>query len=434
LQALHSSIKQPLQKSRKKKKRINPLGVNEGRQRKYRICRVSTVPWLFHTLLLEQLRSIVLQGGDLTLVSSPEKELWKTAADIGAKAYGIPMERAPSPISDLRSFFHLWRFLRRQNFNIVHSTSPKAGFLSAIASALARVPVRLHTFTGQPWVEMSGWRRCIAWACDRITALLATKVYADSASQKKFLIDENVVQAQKIEVIGHGSIAGVDLRRFSPKKWGGDRRNKTRSESGIPSKALVIVFIGRVTQDKGIVELVTAFSKLAKRNHYLHLMLVGPLEPERDPLPPQVLLTIKNHPRIHALGFSHSPEKFLGAADIFCLPSYREGFGSVAIEAAAMGLPVVVTRIVGLVDAVEADVTARLVPPKDAAALAMALKELAESPELRARLGSAGRRRAAKLFNASKVNTAVIRKYLKIWEETCSRKTFCWLKKTYLGL
>lgn len=382
--------------------------------RRLRLCRISAVPWIFHTLLREQLRTAVAQGFDLTLVSSPESELDEIASDIGANKHSIFMERAPSPIADLCSLFRLWRFLKREKFDIVHSTTPKGGLLSAIASTMARVPVRLHTFTGQPWVELAGWRRGIPRACDQITALLATKVYADSASQKKFLINEGVVQAEKIEVIGPGSISGVDLHRFSFKKWGGDRRTQTRSEAGIPTEALVIVFVGRVTRDKGIVELVTAFSQLAKGNPRLHLMLVGPLEPERDPLPPKVLETIKNHPHIHAVGFTPAPEKFLGAADIFCLPSYREGFGSVVIEAAALGLPAVVTRIIGLVDAVEEDVTARMVPPKDVAALAKALKELAESHDLRASLGAAGRRRVAKYFDASLINKSVTLEYFNI--------------------
>ena len=388
--------------------------VNNNIRPQLRICRVSTVPWIFHTLLREQLRTIIALGCEVTLVATPNNELSETADDLGAKARGLYIKRAPSPFSDMCSLFHLWRFLRSEKFNIVHSTSPKAGLLTAIASTMARVPVRLHTFTGQPWVELVGWRRRVPRFCDRLTAMLATQVYADSPSQRDFLIAEGLVPPEKILVVGSGSIAGVDLRRFSRTTWSEDMTRKTRGELGIPDNATVIVFVGRVTRDKGVVELISAFNELAASNSGLHLVLVGPLEPERDPLPAPALDLMQRHDRIHAIGFAPTPEKYLAAADIFCLPSYREGFGTVAVEAAALGLPTVVTEIVGLVDAVESGVTGLTVPPKDVAALAAALRELAGSVGRRAALGEAGRQRVHRLFDAAIINRGVVAEYFRL--------------------
>ena len=169
------------------------------------------------------------------------------------------MERQPAPLADLRSLVKVARFLLQNRFDIVHSSTPKAGLLTALAGMLARVPVRVHTFTGQPWVELAGLKRRIPRECDRITAKLATQCYADSHSQRDFLIAEGLVAPGKIAVIGAGSISGVDLQRFSLATWGGNTARQTRRELGIPSEALVVVFVGRVTKDKGIVELMAAF-------------------------------------------------------------------------------------------------------------------------------------------------------------------------------
>jgi glycosyltransferase involved in cell wall biosynthesis len=379
-----------------------------------RLCRIATVPWTFHTMLRDQLRHIVSDGIDLTLMSSPGPELRAVASEAGAASVEMAMRREPAPASDLLSLFRLTNFLRRNRFDIVHSSSPKAGLLTALAGAFTRVPVRLHTFTGQPWVELSGLRRRIPRECDRITARWMTHTHADSPSQRDFLISEGLVAPDRISVVGAGSIAGVDLTRFSPEALGGGAAARTRCELGIPEGAPVIIFVGRVTRQKGIVELVEAFTILSRACADLHLVLVGPLEPERDPLPPATLDTLAQTPRIHAVGFSAVPEKYLAAADIFCLPSYREGFGSVAVEAAALRLPSVVTRVTGLVDAVVDGVTGLIVPPKDVESLAGALKTLLASKDLRSSLGNAGRERVVRNFDSCLINRALVSEYRRL--------------------
>ena len=365
-------------------------------------------------VLREQLRRVMARGIELTLVSSPGPDLDTLARGIGARAVGIAMKRQPAPLADLRSLLRLTRFLAWNRFDVVHSSTPKAGLLTAWAGMLARVPVRIHTFTGQPWVELAGWKRRIPRECDRVTARLATHCYADSPSQRDFLIAEGLVAPGKISVIGTGSICGVDLQRFSLTTWGGETARQTRRELGIPNDALVVIFVGRVTKDKGIVELLAAFETMAKGNPAAHLLLVGPFEPERDPLPNETLERLKNHPRVHGLGFSDTPEKYLAAADIFCLPSYREGFPTVVIQAGAMELPAVVTRATGSVDTVVEGVTGLFVPLKNADSLAEALRTLADSKELRQSLGQAARRRVVENFDARVINEAVVAEYFRL--------------------
>lgn len=375
-----------------------------------RICRVVTVPMTFETLLRDQVRRIVAGGLELTLVCSPGDGMDAFARAAGARYMPLPMARQMSPARDAASLGALTRLLRKERFDLVHSSTPKAGLLTALAGRLSGTPLRLHTFTGQPWVELTGAMRVAAREADRTIGRLDTHLYADSRSQREFLVAQGIARADRLAVVADGSISGVDLRRFDPAALA-PARAAVRTALGIPPGARVVVFVGRLTRDKGARELVEAFLAAGASRPDLELLLVGPLEPERDPLPPDTLEAIADHPRIHAVGFSAEPERYLAAADLFCLPSYREGFGSVAIEAGALGLPVIATRVTGLVDAVVDGETGRLVPAKDAAALAAAMADLLDDDALRRRLGEAGRRRAVAGFDAEIVDAAVVAEY-----------------------
>jgi glycosyltransferase involved in cell wall biosynthesis len=175
-----------------------------------------------------------------------------------------------------------------------------------------------------------------------------------------------------------------------------------------------VLFVGRLTKDKGIIELVSAFRMLQVDRKDVELILVGPFEPERDPLPRETLDELSNNPRIHVFGFSHEPAMYMGVADVFCLPSYREGFGSAVIEAAAMGMPAVVSRVVGLVDAVVDGKTGLLVPPKEIDALRRALMKLLSEPETRYRMGRAARERAVAEFDSGIINRLVVEEYRRL--------------------
>lgn len=379
-----------------------------------RLCRIVTVPQTFQGLLREQLRWIVENDIDLTLVSSPGQQFEQVLQGVKAKAERIVMARRIAPLADFLALFKFLKFLSRSGFDIVHTSTPKAGFLGAVAGALAKIPIRIHTFTGQPWVELTGLKRRIPRECDRIIGKLVTHCYADSPSQREFLVSEGLVQPDKISVLGAGSISGVDLERFSARRWGGNIAQQTRRELGIGACATVITFVGRVTKDKGIVELVTAFETMAEQDSNLYLLLVGPFEPDLDPLPREILHRLRAHKRICIVGFSATPEKFLAAADIFCLPSYREGFGSVVIEAAALGVPAVVTRVTGLVDAVVDGVTGLVVPPKNVSSLVQALQTLIRERQLRCALGCAAKQRAIKDFDSKLINQLVVTEYLRL--------------------
>ncbi len=382
--------------------------------RPIRICRVVTVPVTFGTLLREQLRYIAQQGMDITLVSSPGPVLEEVAKSLRLSCHPVPMVRKPEPGRDFLSLLALTKLFRHQRFSIVHSSTPKAGLLAVLAGALAQVPIRIHTFTGQVWMGMQGLPRRIMRRCDWLIGHLNTYCYADSASQRDFLVNEGLVAPSRISVLGAGSISGVNLERFSPKVFGGDRAATSRRELGLSEESLVILFVGRLTKDKGIRELVSAFRMVQRDGKDVELVLVGPFEPERDPLPGETLYELSCNPRIHVVGFSYEPEKYIAGADVFCLPSYREGFGSVVIEAAAMGVPAVVSRVVGLVDAVVDGQTGLLVPPKEVDALTGALMKMLSSSEIRHQMGRAARERAVRDFDSRIINRLVVEEYKKL--------------------
>ena len=370
-----------------------------------KICRVATVPFFLYNHLRGQIAATVEAGHEVVLISGGGEEAEWLKAIPGIRFHEIEIPRKISPFRDLSALWQLYLFFRKEQFDIVHSTTPKAGMLCSIAAHFAKVPLRLHTFTGQAWMELGGMIRLIAKAGDWLTARLNTLCYADSPSQMDFIVSEGIASKEKIRVLGSGSLAGVDLSRFDAGKWAGSKE-ATRKNLGIPEGNRIISFIGRITKDKGIGELLDAFEKI--RNPGCTLLLIGPGEakdgsfigPERG-----------DDPEIRFIGYSPEPERYLAVTDIFCLPSYREGFGNVVIEAAAMGIPSVGTDITGLRDAIVDGYTGLLVPPKDAVALAKALELLLKDDGMRKRMGHEAQIRVRREFSAEKVNRAVLEEY-----------------------
>lgn len=385
-------------------------------RRRLRICRIATVPFFLLHHLGTQIRTAAEAGHEVLLVASPGPE-WEALRAIPAvRCFEIEIARDMEPLSDLRALASLLRLLRREQPHVVHSTTPKAGLLAAVAGRLAGVPLRLHTFTGQPWAELHGWKRRLAKAADRLIVALCTRCYADSPSQCEFMQAEGIAPPGAVQVLGTGSLAGVDPAVFDPER-NAAAGQALRARLGIGPGAKVIVFLGRVTRDKGVAELVEAFGRLRMRMPDLRLLLVGPLEQARDPLSAPVVEAIAGNPGIHAAGYQARPEQWLAAADLLCLPSYREGFGNVVIEAAAMGIPAVGTRIPGLCDAIVDGVTGILVSPKDPAALEVALGELLSDDVRRRAMGAAARSRALREFGAARVNALVLAEYAALADE-----------------
>ncbi len=384
-----------------------------------RVCRVVNVASMVSVVLWEQFAYLRDAGFDLTLVADANSEFEDAARRLGVRAVGIPMKRQPSPRRDLASLAAMTSFMRSQRFDIVHSVEPKAGLLAMLSAWLLRVPVRMHTYTGQVWVELTGWWRESARASDWVIGHTGTQLLADSRSGAAFLVSHGIVDRRKIAVLGSGSISGIDLGRFRPGRQEPDAR-ACRSSLGISDDARVVLFVGRVVEDKGIRELLVAFERIAASDPDAHLVVVGPLEPERAPLPPALLARLTGTSRVHYVG-RQDPASFFRASDVFCLPSYREGFPTVVLEAAACGVPTVASEIVGNVDAVVNGETGLLVPAKRSEPLAEALRRVTRDRVTRRRLGDAARERVLHDFDSRIVNASLADLYVAEVERAANR-------------
>jgi glycosyltransferase involved in cell wall biosynthesis len=371
--------------------------------------------------LRSQIVATIAAGHSVTLVCSDGLEIASLQDIAGIRIKLIEIPRSISLWKDLFALWALIVFFRANDFDVVHSTTPKAGLLSMVAAWLARVPVRLHTFTGQPWMVASGFKRTVVKSADCLTARLSSMNYTDSSSQAKFLVDEGVANRDKVKTLGAGSLAGIDCRRFDPQRWG-LVAPQMRNQLGLSVAEKVLIFVGRLTGDKGVVELVTAFEKLQELGYSYKLLLVGPFEAELDPLPEHTLRAIRCNTGILSVGYVNEPERYLAISDVLCLPSYREGFGTVVLEAAAMGVPTVGSDIVGIRDAIVDNETGILIPVKDVNALVRELARLMENDVLREEMGSLARQRCLQNFDSLLINRHVIDEYALRWFDIAGTK------------
>jgi glycosyltransferase involved in cell wall biosynthesis len=323
---------------------------------------------------------------------------------IAAELIAAPIARPIAPIADLRALAQLTRLFRRRHFDVVHSFTPKAGLIAMLAGRMAGVPRRLHTFTGQVWANRRGPMRGVLKTADRLIANSATHVLADSRSQRDFLVAQGIVHAGKASVLGRGSISGVDPDRFHPDAA---KRGQVRAALGIPEAATVFLYLGRLKRDKGVLDLARAFALCS--DSQARLLLVGP---DEDGLEQQIRgLAGTSAARVHCVPYTDRPQEYFAAADIFCLPSYREGFGTTIVEAAAAGVPAIGSRIYGITDAIVEGETGLLFEAGNVQQLARSMHTLAGDKTLRGCMGEEAMKRAVRDFSSAIVTAALLQYY-----------------------
>ncbi|WP_310355737.1 glycosyltransferase [Pseudomonas brassicacearum] len=335
---------------------------------------------------------------DITLITSGDSEDVKELMFPNVNYISLDIPRRISIGRDVLCLFFLVRHLRLAAYDCIFTLMPKSGLIGMLAGFMARTAVRVHIFTGQVWVTKSGLFRYFLKLLDKLLALSSTHLLSDSHSQKQFLIDGGITKESKIQVLGHGSISGVDTSRFTRIA---DARHLLREKLGIDESALVFLFLGRVSREKGVLDLARAFERLANEDATVHLLIIGPDDDDVD----NELRTILSGSdgRYHRQGFTDTPELWMSASDIFCLPSYREGFGLAVVEAASVGLPAIVSRIYGLTDAVKDGVTGVFHLPGDVSGLYSCMKLLNGDPSFRLLLAQQARTRVADFFSQAYV-------------------------------
>lgn len=287
------------------------------------------------------------------------------------KAIKLVIRREPSILDDCISLVKLVRIFKVERYDIVHTFTPKTGFVGQIAATLSGVKLRFHTFTGQVWATQVGIKRFFLKSLDRLTATLATAVLVDSPSQKSFLIKNKVTSPNRSTVLGQGSISGVNLSKF---QFSQKKRESIRKALKLNNDEFIFLYAGRLKIDKGIPELLSAFKSVSKRVSCT-LLIVGADEDKLLPL-------IHGTDKVIFCGFSDDISAYFSTADLLCLPSHREGFGNVVVEAAACKLPALASRIYGLSDAIVDNVTGALHKVKDVADIELKMLKLCQDKSL----------------------------------------------------
>lgn len=373
-----------------------------------RLVHVVTVP-LTLRFLRGQLEFMEQRGFEVQVVSSPGPLLDEFREATGVPAHAVPLSRSVDPKADLKSFISLSRLFRRLRPDIVHSHTPKAGLIGMMAARATGVPVRVYHMRGLPYLTAEGTMQKVLWSTESTSCALAHRVIAVSESLAAAARSARFVGSSRIRVVGKGSSNGVDARgRFDPEHAAS--KAIARERFGLPADGEVVTFVGRLVRDKGIAELVAAWRVLAPAFPTATLLLVGPFE-ERDGLSAQVQRELQSAPRVVHIPFTEDTPTVYASSDVVVLPTYREGFPNVPLEAASMRLPVVTTDAVGARDSVEDFQTGRVVPVRDVAALEGAISAYLKDADLRESHGGAGRARVLASFRPEPIWEGFAREY-----------------------
>lgn len=336
----------------------------------YKICYVVTIPLTIESFFIPQLKYLAANGFDVTVVCSNDSNLQEKLGEC-IRFHPIDIPRGISVGGSIYALKALTHFFKKEKFDLIQYSTPNAAFYSSIAAKKADCKVRNYHLMGLRYLGASGIGRMILKTLEKITCHYSTSIECVSKSNMEMGIKEGLFPPEKVTVVWNGSSGGVDLSKFDYSKrdqW----RKEVRAELGYTDNDFVYGFVGRVTRDKGINELLQAFFSLDDDSK---LLLTGSMEGENT-LDASLLEKAREHPNIQFHGAVTDVERYFAAIDILILPSYREGFGNVVIEAGAVGTPAIVSGIPGPTDAIDRNKTALVVPAKDAKALSESMRKI----------------------------------------------------------
>lgn len=342
-------------------------------------------------VLTGRLRALRESGFRVTLISSPGPILERLSRTEGVDVIAIPQERAVALLADLLSLIRLWRLLHTLRPDIAEFSTPKAGLLGMLAATVARIPHRVYLLRGLKLESERGLKRLLLQATERIAAACAHTVLCNSPSLREQAIALHLAPKEKLQILGSGSSRGVDVEMFH----GGP--TTVRARFGIPADAHVLGFVGRFTRDKGIPALIDAFDLILETAPRAYLLMVGWFDKAEDAIDANLRRRIASHPRIVCSGFVADAAPYYRAMNLLILPTLREGFPNVVLEASASGIPVLTTHSTGARDSIAPGETGLLIRG-DAASIAEAALKLLRNSELCRRMGAAGRKHVTEQF------------------------------------
>jgi len=339
---------------------------------------LTTVPLSLATLIKGQPKYLS-QFFDITLISSSDSVISDIEAYEGVKVYTVDMTREITPFQDLKALFKIFLYLSQNRPDIIYSFTPKAGLLGMIASYFARVPVRVHNIVGMPLIEASGNKKRLLKVIEKITYFFSTNLFCNSHGLKEY-IQKNLTK-KNVKVVGNGSINGIDTELFRD-TFTQTQKDELRDSLNIQKDDFVLLFIGRVVKDKGINELIQAFSILDKKYNNLKLLIVGDFEEHLNPIESKSIEIMRSNQNIIQVGFQKDVRPYLGVSSLFVLPSYREGLPNSLLEAGSFGIPLVATDINGCNEVIKDRKNGILIKPKSVESLVDGISLLVENKQL----------------------------------------------------
>lgn len=373
-----------------------------------KLIRITTVSISLKILLKGQL-SFMSEHFEVVGITSPGKEIQEVEEDENIKIIPVLMSRKITPFEDLKSLWKTYKVLKNEKPYIVHTHTPKAGLVGMAAAYLAGVPLRLHTVAGLPLMEATGNKRKVLNIVEKLTYRLATKIYPNSKGLYDFITENRFTKPEKLKVLGNGSSNGINVSHFSKEELDGSVLADLKQKYHLSNNDFIFVFVGRLVGDKGINELVSAFSNL--HHDHVKLLLVGSMEKELDPLAFQTIKEIQDNPRIISVGFQKDVRPFLAISNAFVFPSYREGFPNVVMQAGAMELPCIVSDINGCNEIIIEGKNGVIIPVKSEESILQAMTAFISNSEYIAKLKENSRKMIVERYEQTVVWHALLEEY-----------------------
>jgi glycosyltransferase involved in cell wall biosynthesis len=377
---------------------------------KQTLIRITTVPLSLEKLLTGQLH-FMSSFYNVIAVSSDKERLERFGKLEKVAVFALEMTRKITPLQDVLAVIKLFFFLKKTRPFIVHTHTPKAGIVGMLAAKLAGVPHRLHTVAGMPLLEQSGFKRKVLDFVEKLTYSCATKVYPNSFKMRDIIIQNEYCTPSKIKVLANGSSNGIDTSYFDASHFSEHQKSSLKQELGIKSSDFVFIFVGRIVSDKGINELISAFSEIQDNKKDIKLLLVGPYEPELDPLKAETLNQIKNNKSIKSVGYQLDVRSYFAISDALVFPSYREGFPNVVMQAGAMGLPSIVTDINGCNEIISEGENGIIIPVKNQQAILESLLYFIKNKEQFFQMTQKARAMIVSRFNQQFMWESILQEY-----------------------
>lgn len=373
------------------------------------IIRTTTVPISLKLLLKGQLQ-FLNKSFDVIGISSPEKELYEVCQQEGIRIYPVKMERKIAPFRDIISIFQMVFLFLKLKPIIVHSITPKAGLVSMIAAMITGVPIRIHTFTGLIFPTSSGIKKIILKNIDRLICFCATEIIPEGNGVKNDLIKNNITK-KDLDVLGNGNVNGIDLNYFSQDDQLIQESQNLKNKLSISEDDFIFTFIGRLVEDKGIIELLDAFQNLTDYKTKIHLIIAGTFEDNFKDFNLKIKKKFERNQNIHWIGFVEDIRPVLIATKVLVLPSYREGFPNVVLQAGAMDVPCIVSNINGCNEIIIEEINGLIVPAKDTALLERSMKRILNDNVLYLKLKTNSREQITSRFDQKYLWECIKEKY-----------------------